>query len=79
MNKVFKKHKDLPVTYLYVLDILDIAGSFKRYVFNRLIDQKSEIFIVLNKLDIANEKYLNKHFIVKQIRNKMDEFISHRE
>jgi ribosome biogenesis GTPase A len=65
MNKIFKKHKSLPVTYLYVIDILDIAGSFKKYVFNRLVDQQSQIFIVVNKLDIANEKYLNRHFVVK--------------
>lgn len=65
MNKVFKKHKDVPVVYLYVVDILDVAGSFQKYVFDRLIDQKSETVVILNKLDIANEKYLNKHLILQ--------------
>ena len=54
MNKVFKKHKDIPVVYLYVVDILDVAGSFQKYVFDRLINEKSETIVILNKLDIAN-------------------------
>lgn len=79
MDKVFKKHKDLPVIYLYVVDILDIAGSFQKYVFDRLLNQKPEFVVVVNKLDIANEKYLNKHLILQTIRNRMLEFIEDRE
>lgn len=79
MSKVFKKHKDVPVVYIYVVDILDIAGSFQKYVFDRLLNEKSETIVTLNKLDIANEKYLNKHLILQSIRALMLEFIKDRE
>lgn len=71
MSKVFKKHKEAPVIYLYVVDILDIAGSLQKYVFDRLIDRQVELAIVVNKLDIANEKYLNKHLVMQAVRNLM--------
>jgi hypothetical protein len=41
MAKVFKKHNEIPVLYIYVVDILDIAGSFQKYVFDMLINQRS--------------------------------------
>jgi hypothetical protein len=37
MSKVLKKHKDLPVMYLYVVDILDLAGTLQKYAFDRLM------------------------------------------
>ena len=76
MTKVIKKHQNAPSTlFLYILDILDIAGSFKPYVFNRLIDADVQFCIVVNKLDIVNDKYLNKHIIYDVVRSKMMEFI----
>ena len=71
MDRVTKKHKELPAIYLYVVDILDIAGSFQKYLFDRLLNQKADFVVVVNKLDIANEKYLNKHLILQTIRNRM--------
>lgn len=54
MDKVFKKHKELPVLYLFLVDVLDIAGSFRKYVFDRLIKKDVSFVVVVNKLDIVN-------------------------
>ena len=64
MTKIFKKHTNSPTFYLYLVDVMDIAGSLKEYVFNRLLEEDVEFCVVINKLDIVNEKYLNRHAIL---------------
>ena len=54
MNKLFKKHKNSPIFYIYLIDVMDIAGSLKEYVFNRLLEEDVEFCVVINKLDIIN-------------------------
>ena len=54
MNKVFKKHKNIPTFYIYLIDVLDITGSFKKYIFDRFNEEKSDFCIAINKLDIVN-------------------------
>lgn len=79
MSKVFKKHKNIPTFYIYLVDVLDIAGSFKKYVFDRFIEENVDFCIAINKLDIVNEKYLNRHKILDAVRAMMLEFISERD
>lgn len=79
MSKIIKKHQSLPTTFIYLIDVLDIAGTFKKYVFNRLIDAGANFCIVINKLDIVNQKYLNQHIILEEVKKMMVEFISDRE
>ena len=75
MTKLFKKHTNSPIFYIYMVDVMDIAGSLKEYVLNRLLEENVEFCVVVNKLDIINEKYLNKHAILEAVRKRMMEFI----
>lgn len=75
MSKAFNKHKSGPTFFIYLLDVLDLSGSFKKYVFQRLLESGQEFCIVINKLDIVNEKYVNKHFILEEVRKRMREFV----
>lgn len=76
MDKVFHKHENIPTFFIYVVDVLDIAGSLKKYVFDRLIDANVDFCVAVNKLDIVNEKYLNRHLLLQEVRGLMDEFVS---
>ena len=75
MAKVLKKHQNTPTFFIYMIDVLDIAGSFKKYVFNTLIQANVDFCIVVNKLDIVNEKYLNRHMILDAVRQRMFDFV----
>jgi ribosome biogenesis GTPase A len=79
MSKIIKKHNSLPTTFIYLIDVLDIAGTFKKYVFDRLLDADVTFCVVINKLDIVNLKYLNQHLILDEVKKMMIEFISDRE
>lgn len=79
MDKILKKHHKLPTLFLYLIDILDIAGSLKKYIFIRLLEADVKFAIIINKLDIVNQKYLNKHIILQEVRNAMLTFIEDRE
>lgn len=58
-----------------MVDVLDVAGSFKKYVFNSLLKANVDFCIVVNKLDIVNEKYLNRHMILEAVRQRMLDFV----
>lgn len=79
MDKILKKHHKLPTLFLYLIDVLDIAGSLKKYIFIRLLEADVKFAIIINKLDIVNQKYLNKHIILQEVRNAMLTFIEDRE
>jgi GTPase Era involved in 16S rRNA processing len=62
----------VPTVYFYVIDVLDIAGSFKKFVFDRLLAENIDFCVVINKVDIINQKYLNKHLILDVVRKRME-------
>lgn len=78
MNKVLSKHHKTPTHFIYLVDVLDIAGTLKKYIFDRLMDAGIDFSIAINKFDIVNQEYLNKHKILQEVRNLLQEFIADR-
>jgi len=75
MNKIFTKHKSSQALYLYIIDVLDLAGTLQKYVLDRLLDQRVTFAIVVNKVDIINRRYLNRNKIMDVVRQTMMELM----
>lgn len=69
LNKLFNKHKTSMVLYVYLIDVLDVLGSFQEDILFRLLSEKKEFCVVVNKLDVLNDKYLNKHLLLEYVKS----------
>jgi ribosome biogenesis GTPase A len=68
LKKVFKKHENIEVYYLYVVDSLDILGSLREELIFSLLEKGIRFGIVLNKYDLLNQKYLAQNLVYIEMK-----------
>lgn len=75
LNKVFNRHKGQEVEYFYMVDALDILGTFQEWLFKRLIQNQLQVTLVVNKIDVMHKDYLNESALHNAIKLKLKDYL----
>lgn len=52
-----------------------MLGTFQEWLFRRLVEEKVEITIVVNKIDVMNREYLNEGAMRDSLKGRLREFL----